>query len=644
MTGALLPLTPLDRGATGSAPSGRATGEQRAAWPTVLVSMPFMGVDRPSIQIGLLKGVLGAHRFPVRTLHANLDFAAHIGADVYRLLCKRQERALGDWLFSVEAFGDDAPDPEGRLVDEVADAVPGFGDDPHDRRTRLLRLRRHDVPAYLDALLESEPWDAARLVGFSSTFQQNAASIALARRLKQRFPHLMTIFGGANFDGDMGAEWVRAVDCIDAAVVGEGDVAFPALLDALAVGADPSAVPGVVCRVDGAVVSTPPGPPVRRLDDLPSPDYDEYFVRAERLGLLTPAGQRRVRIPFESARGCWWGAKHHCTFCGLNGSTMQFRAKSPGRVAEELAGLARRYRTFRFEAVDNILDLTYLTELLPRLINEGTSYDVFYEIKANLTRAQVRLLAQAGVLHIQPGIESLSSGVLRLMRKGIRAAQNVNLLRWGAYYGVRVSWNILYGFPGESADDYAEQIAAIPHLVHLRPPNSAGRLWLERFSPLFTGAAPGIGTRAPERSYGYVYPAGVDLERVAYFFEYELAGDRLPESTYADLHEAIDKWTAAWERDEPPVLTYWTAPGFLQIYDGRSAGAEGTFTFHDELADIYLACVDRPTTVAAIHQRLGGRSALEAVEEAVHEFHRRGLVFRDGSLVLALALPAGPIR
>ena len=53
---------------------------------TVLVSMPFMGLDRPSIQLGLLKAIGEEHGFAVRTLHANLDFAARIGADYYRTL------------------------------------------------------------------------------------------------------------------------------------------------------------------------------------------------------------------------------------------------------------------------------------------------------------------------------------------------------------------------------------------------------------------------------------------------------------------------------------------------------------------------------------------------------------------------------
>jgi radical SAM superfamily enzyme YgiQ (UPF0313 family) len=79
---------------------------------------------------------------------------------------------------------------------------------------------------------------------------------------------------------------------------------------------------------------------------------------------VLPRGARhQVWIPFESARGCWWGAKHHCTFCGLNGSAMRFRAKSPQRVLSELADLARRHHSFRFEAVDNILEPRYLKDL-----------------------------------------------------------------------------------------------------------------------------------------------------------------------------------------------------------------------------------------------------------------------------------------
>jgi len=612
---------------------------RHADWPTVIVTMPFMDIDRPSIQLGLLKAIVEAHGFPVRTLHANLDFAARIGADRYRTIAQHRERLFADWLFSIEAFGAAAPDPDADLLEEFANELRFLDAAPARARAKLLRTRDEDVPAYLDSLVAGFAWQQVRVVAFSSTFQQNTASFALARRLKERHPHIVTVFGGANFDGEMGPELVRSMGCVDLAVIGEGDAAFPGLLSALASGTDPAGVPGVVRRVGDRVAGAPPSVPAG-LDDLPAPDYSEYFERGEHLGLLSSAGHRTGWLPFEAARGCWWGAKHHCTFCGLNGTAMQFRAKSPRRVLDELAQQAKRYRSFRFEAVDNILDMRYLRELFPAIVESGADYEFFYEVKANLTRAQLKLLAQAGVTHLQPGLESLSSHVLRLMDKGVRAAQNVNLLRWAQYYGIDVGWNILWGFPGETARDYAEQAAAVPHLVHLRPPASADRIWLERFSPLHTQPERfGLRHRTPERSYRYVYPDAVDLDRVAYFFEYE-AVDALPDSAYEATRQAVAAWSRAWESTPPPVLRYWTAPDFLQIYDGRHHGREGTYTFEGTLASIYLACSDRPTTASGVRDRLRLDMPVSAIQAAFVEFQRRGLMLLDDTLAVALAIPA----
>jgi ribosomal peptide maturation radical SAM protein 1 len=603
-----------------------------ATWPTVIVSMPFQHVDRPSIQLGLLRAIGEAHGFPVRTLHANLDFAVRIGPSYYALLAENRGRLVGDWLFSAEAFGAAAPDPEGQFLKEFDADLSYLDDSAGPARDRLLAMRDHDVPAFLDALVDELA--GVRLIGFTSTYQQNTASFALARRLKQRYPGVVTVFGGANFDGEMGPELVRSVDAIDFAVSGEADSAFPALLDALAAGTDPSAIPGVVRRTGDQVVVTPPAQPRARLDDLPDPDYGEYFERAARLGLPTET----ATIPFESARGCWWGAKHHCTFCGLNGTTMRFRAKSAGRVLGELDRQAARYRRFRFNAVDNILEPSYLTKLFPAIVEGGRDYEIFYEVKANLTRAQVKGLAEAGVTQLQPGLESLSSHVLRLMDKGVRAAQNVNLLRWARYYGISVGWNILWGFPGETERDYAAQAAAIQHLVHLQPPASADRVWLERFSPMFTqpDRFP-MSRREPEPSYRYVYPATVDLERVAYFFDYE-AQQALDPSAYAGLRQAVARWCDAWASDPPPLLVYRSAPGLLRIFDGRHPDRQGTYTFRDTVAAIYLACVDRPRTANGVHRDLG--VPLTTVVGAFRRFGERGLMFLDGDLALALALPA----
>lgn len=610
------------------------------AWPVVLVSMPFMDPYRPSIQLGLLKALAARCGFPVRTCHAYLDFAAAIGVDYYKRLCDHRGTLIGDWLFSAAAFGAAAPDLDAHILDDSTGALSYLGTSNGDAREKLLQIRDSQVPVYLDALIDGFPWRDAAVVGFTSTFQQNTASFALAARLKQRYPEIMTVFGGANFEGEMGLELVRTVDCIDAAVIGEGDIAFPRLLTVLAAGGDLDDVPGLARRQDGAVRLIPAAPPSDPLDDLPAPDYGEYFQRAEELGVLPRVGLRDVWLPIETGRGCWWGAKHHCTFCGLNGETMRFRAKSGERVRSELAEQARRYRSFRFEAVDNILDMAYFTTLFPVLASDETGYEIFYEVKANLSREQLRLMAQAGVTHIQPGIESLSTNVLRLMRKGVRSIQNINLLRWALYYGIEVRWNLLWGFPGETEQDYRDQTGVIRHLRHLPPPENSARIWLERFSPIFTEQDTfRLRYRSPESSYRYIYPKDVNLDRVAYFFDYE-CDEGLPDSSYADIRCAADEWFKAWQDGSPPVLKYWSAPGLVQIYDERQRGQGESYTLEDTLADLYLACINRPTTAAAVRASLGLDLPAEGIQELFEEFARLGLMFLDGQHVLALAVPA----
>lgn len=609
-------------------------------WPVALISMPFADAYRPSIQLGLLKSLAVGHGFPVRTLHAYLSFAAAIGVDYYQLLAQHRGPMVGEWLFSLDAFREAAPDRDSDMVEKLSASLSYLGVPPPELARRLISIRQVDIPSYLDSLVDSFPWQDVAVVGFSSTFQQNTASFAVARRLKERHPHLFTVFGGANFDGDMGPEFVRALDCIDAAIVGEADVAFPLLLRALADGRDLTTVPGIALRVDGRVSLTPPLPPNLQLDDVPPPDYGDYFEQAESLGILSQAGRGKVWLPIETARGCWWGEKHHCTFCGLNATTMRFRSKSPGRVLGELEQQSRRYRTMNFEAVDNILDMAYLKDLLPKLKETEADYQLFYEVKANLSREQLKLLAEAGVAHIQPGLESLSSNVLRLMRKGTRAVQNVNLLRWSQYYGIGVSWNVLWGFPGETEQDYMDQAAVIPHLVHLPPPASADRIWLERFSPLFTDLDPGgLRDKAPDPSYQYVYPIDVDIEKVAYFFDYQ-AESSVPDTAYAAVRDAVAAWSGAWLADKAPELTHRSAPHFVQICDQRHQGQDGTYNFEDTLADLYMACSNRPTTAAAVRRKLGLRLSEHAIQEVFREFQQRGLMFIDGQFALALSLPA----
>lgn len=634
--------------------AGPAPGSVALGLKVVLLNLPWASYRRPSIQLGLLGALAERLGCEVQIAHLNLDLAAQFGLTNYEVVSEHRSIALGEWLFARAAFGDEAPAPEPFLAQ--------YGDALRQLLTRrqspldlddLLRFREEGAERFLRAQLQPAAWADTDLFGLSSTFQQNNACFAMARLLKDAWPACRVVAGGANFDADMGLEWLRCVPALDVVVSGEADVAFPMLLRALAQGRSLDSVPNLVLRgAPAGTAADPPAtrvvrrtlsmPPFRALDDLPTPDYRDYFDRAERLALLDTAARRNVDLPVETSRGCWWGERRHCTFCGLNGQTMAYRSKTATRVAEELADLAARYRSFRFTAVDNILDLQFHKTLFPELVAQKRSYDLFFEVKSGVSPAHLRELHAAGIRRIQPGVESLSTHVLQLMNKGVGALANVNLLRGSRQWGLDVSWNLIWGFPGETQDDYDTQLAWLVRLSHLQPPTGAGRIWLERFSPLYQQRAASDVPLQPERSLQYVYPPGVDLRQAAYFFEYDFASTVDPEVWQATT-DFVEQWQAAHREPSPPRLEYRYSPGFLQIDDARLAHTPGIYTFGSPYAELYMALIDTPRPVDSLHGVAGGVDA-ETVQRFLAEFGAAGLLLVDGASALALALPATPER
>ena len=617
------------------------SGSSAPSVRVALVNMPFAAAQRPSIQCGLLKAALTHAGHTVDVFHLNLELAVELGHETYAKLADlRTELLLGEWLFSVAAFGPRADEADYRAACPSLDGTLAELDFGFDE---LCRLRNETLPDLVERWAAGTDWGAYAAIGFTSTFEQNTAAFALARRVKERHPRVVTIFGGANFDGEMGPEYARAFPWIDYAVVGEGDEVLPALVGRIARGECGVGLPGVAGRLNGALVRGGQAPMVRSLDNLPDPDYDEFFAALRRLGRERVLGAALPLLLFESARGCWWGQKHHCTFCGLNANGMSFRSKSAQHVRDQLRRLAGRYQIVNFEAVDNIIDMHYLEELCRPLAEQRCDYQIFYEVKANLSREQLRTLAHAGVRIIQPGIESLSTHVLSLMRKGTTMLRNVRLLKWARYYGIDVAWNLLHGFPGETRADYEAQERLVPLLVHLSPPAGGGPIWLERFSPYFTDPSFPVRNVRPWDAYRFVYPKEqIDLRKIAYFFSYEM-DDVVPQAEMEGLHALLKDWRDRWHAPRKPLLVYQRAPDWLQVIDRRDPDTPRVHAFHDLEAAVYELCGDTDHTPVRIAERLrtssdkGGSPA--AVEALLRGFCDLGLMVEDDGHYLSLALP-----
>jgi len=552
-----------------------------------LVNMPFSYSKYPSIQLGTLSALLKSKGIPVDCHHLNVRFAHKIGVPLYELICEK--RALfGEWLFSYLLFRDNPKRAEyPRVFKPVFEQVVQESRQPI---SFFEEMATRTAPQFLTWAMTAIDWGQYKLVGFTSTFDQNVASLTLAKLIKDLYPHVTIVFGGANYDGEMGMEYFRAFPFIDYVVVGEGEEVFPALVRHILEG-KPEAVPnGVIFREQDQIRFTPNPALFADFAKTGPPDYDDYYHLLAELGDAAQ-GLDRILL-YEGSRGCWWGEKHHCTFCGLNAQSMKFRAKSPDQAAREMTALSSRYDTICFRLVDNIIDMKYVENLFGQFAAAHCDLDVFIETKSNLQKSQIRTLAVGGVKCMQSGLESLSLPQLKAMDKGVTPMQNIICLKWSYYYRVAVSWNILLGFPGETNEDYRRQIDLLPSLFHLQAPEATGKFWLQRFSPYFTRPHEyGVRITAPGMAYEYVYDqARVDLLKIAYDFEYELDNWPVDPHLYQELVGLVEEWQRRARGSDRPFLYYSKAMDYVTVYDGRDPQAPTRQRFDWPAAGIIEVC------------------------------------------------------
>src|SRR5258708_1875110 len=476
----------------------------------VLVSMPLAEVQRPSIALGLLRASLAKTEIESEVIYGNFGLAETIGLVAYQAMQSvPTDHLLGEWCFAGRLFPDSANNDEDYLDLVLEVRCNGFPAELEQRKEQM-RWVRTQCNSYVDRLADTIVARKPRIVGCSSVFQQHCASLALLKRIRELSPDTVLLMGGANCEGEMGVETLRVFSWVDCVVSGEADAIFADLCGLLldeGRGVDAFALPyGAISqhhlKTAFQVVSEDavpaPRPLIRDLDSLPIPDYDHYF---EALRGSTLSNMIEPELLAESSRGCWWGEKFHCTFCGLNGEGMEYRSKSPDRVLAELSELKRRYGIRDIQFVDNILDMSFFKTLLPQLAAAGEEYSLFYETKSNLKREQVELLARAGVRSIQPGIENLDDNVLSLIAKGNSALMNLQLLKWSREFGIDAAWNLLCGVPGDSDGCYSDMAKWLPAIYHLQPPTGARRIRYERFSPYHRRPQDFGLTLEPRRAY-----------------------------------------------------------------------------------------------------------------------------------------------
>ncbi|NUN03246.1 MAG: RiPP maturation radical SAM protein 1 [Bryobacteraceae bacterium] len=533
----------------------------------LLLTMPWATPVHRSLALGLLSAILRDHGIESECLYGNLLLPRRAASSVYAIQDPGhyEDRSAG-LAFAPYLYPQVTP---AQIAEEVAErhlaivGREGHLETSHWRldvagqatRDKLVEQTLEDIEGAgicLERCMQRIQAGSYDIVGMSLTFEtQLIGSLALARRIRQFRPDMRIILGGAACTSNQGVAILKAFDTIDAVCLGEADAIVVPLIEGLRTKPSKLAnIPGIAYRGMDGVFATRQPEPIRDLDWIPRPNYDPYV---EQKAASEWTGSPTVLL-FETSRGCWWGEKHLCSFCGLNAETLTYRSKSAQRVMQDIAGLCERYDTTDgLQAVDNIFDPRYFADLAPRLaaFQKQTPVTLFFEIKSNINLNQMYQLAASGFGTLQPGIEAFNDHILSLMDKGANTIQQINFIKWAHQLGISPTYNILMRNPGETAQDYRDMIALLPYIEHLPPPNGIANMQLERYSPYFLNPAKyGIRHVRPKHHYRLMFPdERVDIDELVYQFDFDHDELDAPDLVAArrDFLIATLNWKAAFK-------------------------------------------------------------------------------------------------
>lgn len=278
----------------------------------------------------------------------------------------------------------------------------------------------------------------------------------LAGLLKESNPQLITIIGGVHVTA-LPHETMRRFECLDIAVINEGEIAICELIKALDRKQDISGIRGILFRRGEELIATPPREFITDLDALPLPAWDllPYLPKYYR----SPAYSldRSPSSSLVTTRGCG----SNCTFCFQGAFGKNIRMHQAGYVFRMIKHLYHNYGIRNIRILDDnfLLDRKRVENICGMLIKERLKLTFSCLSRVDIITPEIlKLLKKAGCWQLIFGIESGSQKILDTVKKKITLAQIERAVKLARQAGLKTLGYFMIGFPLETEGTIRETI------------------------------------------------------------------------------------------------------------------------------------------------------------------------------------------
>jgi radical SAM superfamily enzyme YgiQ (UPF0313 family) len=303
--------------------------------------------------------------------------------------------------------------------------------------------------------------DVVGLTSFSTEYVQEIAYHTAL--IKSELPDTLVVLGGT-FPTVLVSKALEDPNA-DYCVMGEGEYRFPALLDAVASGADVSLLDGVAFRINGNVVINPSRGFIQDLDSVPMPDFGDLdLLQYGRFAFKYAHTLIPKQYPFAftiSSRGC----PFDCIFCAARTvSGTKVRMRSAANVLREIDDLVRGKGIREIIFLDDhfLHSKKRIVEIMSGIMerNYGITWKPANVAVFSLTRELMEMMKKSGCYQLTLSLESGCQEVLtNIIRKPVSLKRAMEVVAQAKEIGFELISNFVIGFPGETWDQIRETIA-----------------------------------------------------------------------------------------------------------------------------------------------------------------------------------------